>query len=195
MSNLVLPVLPGIKWSTFRSPEFDNITKDTDSGRTFTRVKWSSPRWHYRREYEFLRADANQELQTLVGFFLKHYGNGLTWLFDDPDDNTATGQQFGTGDGVTTQFQLVRSLGGFSEAIYELNGAPTVKVNGVVTAVTSDVHTGLVTFSSAPAAGATLTWSGQYYWRCRFKKSMQEFEQFMSKLWSAKSIEFRTEKP
>lgn len=197
MSNLILPALPGLKWSTFRSPVFDNVTKTTDSGREFTRIKWPTPKWLYKREYEFLRAGAEQELQTLVGFFNKHYGNADSWLFDDPDDNTAVDQLFGAGNGVTLQFQLLRALGGFYEPVRELNGSPVIKLNGVVLSpsnYTVDSSTGVVSFLVAPGASVQLTWSGQYYWRCKFTKSSQDFEQFMKQLWSAKSFEFRTQK-
>lgn len=195
MSNSVFPTFPGLAWSRFRTPEFATIRKTTDSGREFVRSQYSSPRYAYKLNFEVLRAGALAELETLQGFFCQMRGDYDTWLFNDPDDNTATAQQFAVGNGSATQFQLVRSLGGFIDPIYELNGAPVVKVGSTVTSVTYDAHTGLVTFATAPAAGATLTWSGQYYWRCRFTKSVMELEQFMSKLWSAKSVEFKTVKP
>ena len=47
----------------------------------------------------------------------------------------------------------------------------------------------------APTAGQVLTWSGSFYWRCRFKQSQIEFEQFMKQLWSARAVEFTTCKP
>jgi hypothetical protein len=46
-----------------------------------------------------------------------------------------------------------------------------------------------------PAAGHTLTWSGQFYFRCRFDHDEAEFEQFMSNFWSANRIEFTSVKP
>jgi hypothetical protein len=50
----------------------------------------------------------------------------------------------------------------------------------------------LVTFTTAPASGAALTWSGYYAFLCRFDDDVLDFEQFMSKLWEAKQVKFRS---
>jgi hypothetical protein len=126
MSNLLYPVLPGLTWSKFRTPMWNTTLKSSDSGRDFSRTTWTSPRWVYRLQYSVLRAGAQQELQTLAAFFNRHAGDHDTWLFDDPDDNTVTFDQFGLGDSVTTTFQLVRSMGGYLEPVYELNGVPVI---------------------------------------------------------------------
>jgi len=188
--------MPGLSWSRFRSPVWETQRETSDSGREFTWVKWTTPKWQYKLVYELLRAGQGRtELQTMMGFFNQMYGDGDTWLYDDPDDNTATAQEFGVGDATTLAFQLVRTFGGFSEPVFELNGAPTVYVNGVVTSVTVSTHTGIVTFATPPAAGAALTWTGQFYLRCRFLKSSLEFEQFMYQFWTLKTLEFITVKP
>jgi len=126
MSNLLYPVLPGLTWSKFRTPMWNTTLKSSDSGRDFSRTTWTSPRWVYRLQYSVLRAGAQQELQTLAAFFNRHAGDHDTWLFDDPDDNTATAEQIGLGDSVTTTFQLVRSMAGYLEPVYELNGLPVI---------------------------------------------------------------------
>lgn len=194
MSNQIYPTLPGLAWPTTRIPSWSTTVKEADSGRKFGVTTWTSPRWTYKLKYEFLREWGQAEWQQLVGFFNAHRGDWDTWLYDDPDDNTAVDEQFGVGNASAVSFQLMRQLGGIKEPIYELNGAPIVKVNGVVTAVTVGAK-GLITFASPPPAAAVLRWSGKYYWRCRFTKSSLEFEQFMKQLWSAKTVEFHTEKP
>lgn len=195
MSNLVYPSLPGLKWSSFRTPMWNSTIRTTDSGREFALSNWSSPRWAYKLQYEFLRGGTlGTEYQQLVSFFNKVRGNFDTWLFDDVDDNTATNERFGTGDATTLTFQLARSMNGFAEAVYELSGTPLVYVNGVLTACTVGAN-GAVTFGAAPAVDAALTWTGQFFWRCRFKNTTLEFEQFMKNLWATRSVEFTTVKP
>jgi len=49
--------------------------------------------------------------------------------------------------------------------------------------------TGLVTFTTAPASGAALTWTGTYYFRCRFTKDQIEFDGFMQDLYELKKVE------
>lgn len=132
MSNTLYPVLPGLAWPVNRTPMWENDSRTSISGRDFTRARWSSPRWLYQLKYEFLRSAAAQaEFQQLVGLFNQMRGDWDTFLFDDPDDNTATAQQFGLGDGVTTQFQLLRALGGFVEPVFALNGTPQLQNGGV----------------------------------------------------------------
>jgi hypothetical protein len=53
---------------------------------------------------------------------------------------------------------------------------------------------GVITFGAAPAAGVAVTADFSYYFRVRFKNDLQEFENFMSNLWSAKIVELRSVK-
>lgn len=47
-----------------------------------------------------------------------------------------------------------------------------------------------IVFDVAPADNAILSWSGQYYYVCRFKEDIADFEKFMDKLWSLQQLEF-----
>ncbi len=53
---------------------------------------------------------------------------------------------------------------------------------------------GVVTLAVAPATSAFLTWSGTYYWRCRFEDDQTAFQNFLYQLWEAKQVRFRTVK-
>ena len=48
-----------------------------------------------------------------------------------------------------------------------------------------------IDFTPAPGANVALTWSGTYYFRCRFQQDQQEFKEFMRQLWEAGSVKFR----
>jgi len=129
MSNQVLPSLPGLSWNTKKKPIFKTTIREASSGREYRGTSWSTPRWEYTLSYEFLRQGMGRtELTQLLGFFNKHRGAWDSWLYQDPDDNAATLQQFATGDGTTVTFQLVRDLGGFLEPVYDINGTPLVYV-------------------------------------------------------------------
>ncbi len=54
--------------------------------------------------------------------------------------------------------------------------------------------TGQVVFTVAPASGAVLTWTGSYYWRCRFTHDIADFERFAANLWKFNRVEFITVK-
>lgn len=46
-----------------------------------------------------------------------------------------------------------------------------------------------LTFAAAPAVGAALTWSGQFYYRVRFDKDVMDFEEFMNDFWALKKCD------
>jgi uncharacterized protein (TIGR02217 family) len=118
--------------------------------------------------------------QSFLGCYMACSGRARRFLFTDPNDNAvATAQSsmlnvspgattpMGTvGDGTSTQFQLARKIDQAFDILQQVSGA-TVYVNGTSTAVVIS-DTGVVTFSSAPAASAVLTWAGSFRYLCRF---------------------------
>lgn len=51
-----------------------------------------------------------------------------------------------------------------------------------------------VTFTPAPSAGATITWTGNFFYRVRFKKDSADFNEFMFNLWELKTLELESVK-
>lgn len=154
-------------------------------------------------QYEFLRDYlAPSELKSLVGLFQAMRGRYDTFLYTDPTFNTVVDEPFGTGDGSTTQFQIIATFQnsggpGGSEIIQNFNGTPTVKKAGTLQSSPSQYTlgaTGIITFVTAPTAGQALTWSGSFYYRCRFMDDEQTVTQFMNRFWSAKKVSFMSVK-
>lgn len=193
MSTDVFPELPGVTWSVKKTPRFKTLVKEAISGREYRASVMAYPIWEIDVSFEFLRAGAFAELETLLGFFLLRKGAFESFYFDDLSDNSVSNQLFGAGDGTTTAFQLVRGYGAagfvFVEPVVALNGSPAIKKAGVLQSTGYSVSaTGLVTFTVPPAVGAQLTWSGGYYYNVRFKEDVQDFNQFMRRLWEAKKV-------
>jgi uncharacterized protein (TIGR02217 family) len=199
VSNQVYPTLPGLDFGVTRTPTWKTDVKTTPSGREFRGAQMTSALYTYTLVYEFLRdTSVYPEMRTLMGFFNARQGSFDSFLFNDPDDNTATLSLFGTGDGVTTAFQLLRTLGGTAEPVYDLNGTATILVNGTPRALGTDYSintTGGVTFNVAPPLGSPVTWTGAYYWRVRFTDDTLELGKFMATFWEAKKVTFITVKP
>lgn len=191
MSNAIFPTLPGLKWDVVKQPQFSTIVHRSISGKEIRGSFWSYPLWTFKVSFEVLRNDATNELKTLMGFFLQRQGSYDTFLFEDPDDKTVTGQTIGTGDGTTTLFQLIRTFGGFVEPVFNLNGTPSIYLNGVLqTSGYSVGSTGIVTFTAAPGNGVAITADFSYYFRVRFTQDQAEFSKFMKDLWELKKCEF-----
>lgn len=196
MSDAVFPVLPGLAWDVKKAPIFNTRVQQAASGRELRVGFYSYPLWKFSLAYNVLKADTvNAELQQLMGFFLERGGQFDSFLYSDPTDHQVSGQQFGTGDGSTTAFQLTRTLGGYAMPVNDLNGSPTVYVGGAVQDTASySISTGLVTFTTPPANGAALTWEGAFYYRCRFLADTAEFNNFAYQLWELQQLEFQSVK-
>lgn len=198
MSSAVLPALPGLAWNITRKPRFKTNVYEANSGREVRTTMQVYPLYDFLLPYEFLRASsAYLELQLLEAFFLSRQGSLDSFLYTDTLDCSVTDAQFGVGTGAQTQFQLTRPFGSFgvffSEPVQNVNVLTNIKKAGV--AQTSPTNysissTGLVTFVSAPASGAALTWSGTYYYRCRFLEDEFETNNFMQYLWEHGGLKF-----
>lgn len=212
MSNAVYPsgtTLPGLAWSVSKKPIWKNVIQEAVGGRE-TRISLNSlPRWQWTLRYEFLRgytpsgsafgSAAFTEFQTLANFFNMRQGSWDSFLYTDPNDSViadtspSTRQIFGTGNGSRTVWQLLRTMvaSGFEEPVYNLNGLAKIYVNDVLQTVAVDYTisgSALVTFTSPPANGAVLTWSGSYYWRVRFVEDALDFSEFARQFWDLRQV-------
>ena len=198
MSNAVYPSLPGLSWPVLKSPQWTTRAQTSVSGKEIRTSFMAYPLWQFTLTYDVLRgASAFKEYQRLTDFFNARRGAWDDFLFDDVLDNSVALEQFGTGNAATTAFQLLRRIyaGGFIEPVQNLNAAPSIFVNGVLKTLTTDYtisSTGLVSFTSAPAGGAVLTWTGTFYYRVKFVKDALDFEEFLKDLWSLKKVELRS---
>lgn len=198
--------LPGVTFNIKRTPQFQTRIQVAISGAETRIADWSFPRYSYELQFEFLRNNATyQELQRLSAFFLARRGSFDSWLFDDVDDNTVTGQAIGIGDGATFDFPLVRSYGAPGHPAWlDTIGAPNVVsavyLDGVVQTVTTDYTVsvwgdatpGVISFVSAPGGSVVITADFTFYWPCRFVDDLLDFEKFMSFLWKAQKVKFMT---
>ena len=188
MGQSIFPSLPGLTMETQVSPRFNTKINAAVSGFEVRAAYMIFPLWKFTFKYEFIRDDATNELKTLLGFFNARLGSFDSFLYSSPIDSTVNAQPFGAGNGSTTSFQLVRTYGGFTEPVQNLNGAPSIYVNGVLTACTVS-GTGSVLFAAPPANGAALTWTGAFYYRCRFMADTIDALQFLQKHYSMNKLE------
>jgi len=190
MSNQVFPTLPGLGWSMIKIPQWRTKIQSAASGKEYRSSFFSYPIYQIKLTYEILRATtALPELQQLIGLFNLMQGSFDNFLYSDPTDNSVTAQALGVGDGTTTKFQLVRAYGANTEPVMNVNAIAGVYLNGVATTAYTIDSYGLITFTTAPLAAVVITWTGTYYYRCRFVADSNEFENFMYQLWFIKSLD------
>lgn len=190
MAYTIMPTLPLSMAKGFhKSWNFNTVLQKVAAGRGNASVSLT-PYALWDMEVDLDHITGNEALVSstvaaFMGTMMACQGRNQLFLFTDPQDssisyansgmlNVTTGAAapMGTaGDGVSTQFQLARSIGGVAwDVIQNLNGSATVKVNGTVVTAVSISSTGVATFTSAPASGATLQWTGSFYFLCRFSE-------------------------
>jgi len=166
-------------------PQFATVIQEAVSGQE-QRVKvWAKCRAKYEIGYSVMNsADPVGNYRAVLALFYAHAGRLRPFRFKDWGDFEASNTLFGTGTGSDTVFQLSKTydpseilLGAigsyfYTREIYLLAGtAPVIRVNGVTQTLTTHYTisaTGLVTFVTAPANGAVLTWDGQFDIPVRF---------------------------
>jgi hypothetical protein len=120
-----------------RGPYYADRVDEAASGKETISTYWLAPRYRYTINIEAVNSVSRQDYQALSSFFQRHQGRLSNFLIVDPEDNTVTDHGFGVGDGVTTAFQLQRTIGG---TVQDLWGTwPT----------SSKPRTNLCTFSEA----------------------------------------------
>lgn len=191
MSNALFPSLPGMTWNIKKTPEWNTIIQRSVSLNELRGSYTTAPVYNITLTFDVLRQGGSySELDTLMGFFLARRGSFDSFLLADPSADSASAQSFGIGDGVEVDFQLQSTMGGYTEAVANIGVAPAIYANGVLQVSGYTVSSaGLVHFTSPPASGATLTWTGTFYMRCRFKEDMTEFNNFMRQLWEARQVQ------
>ena len=194
----VFPLLPGQMFLMFKKPEWATTVQEAKSGRELRASGWSSPKWHFKVKYEFIRhrEPTQGELFQLYSFFNTRQGQFLDFWYFDPTDYQVTDQYIGNGNGLATVFQLTRSMNGWIESIYKVQGVPVVKFDGVVTAAPYTMGDyGVITFDDPVPDGVAVSWTGQFMYLCRFEQDDLSVAQMYSDLWSQDGISFVSIKP
>ncbi len=220
MSDPIFPSnLPGLTWPVKKVPRWATRVQRSVSGRELRIADQAVPIWEFTLPYNPLRdkhdtrispslggalGSGLDELRTLLGFYLYCQGPFLAFLFDDPTDDAVVGTGLSiTGvmtpapDGSNQAFQLSRQLAGGAGQFVEPVFAPNVVSNAYINGVdpggwTVNPANGIITFGAAPGAGTTLSWTGSFYFRCRFSEDQAEFSNDLYQIWSTQGIKFRS---
>ena len=171
-----------------KTPNFNTVRQKVAAGRGNAAVSLK-PYPTFDFEFDMDHITGNEEASSSVlaaffGVFMATAGGAGLFLFVDPQDSNVSYANSGmlnvtpgaatpmgiAGDGSSTQFQLARSIGGAWDILQNVT-VTGLKVNGVAKSLGSDYTlngTGVVTFTTAPASSATLTWTGTFQYLCRF---------------------------
>jgi uncharacterized protein (TIGR02217 family) len=122
---------------------------------------------------------SEEDIHTLLAFFRARRGAAIGFRFEDPFDNSSNGmtgepgardQRIGTGDGVRTEFALVKHYGGQRRRIARpVAGTVRVSVAGAEKASGWTIEPGgIVAFETAPEVGQAVEASFRFDVPVRF---------------------------
>jgi uncharacterized protein (TIGR02217 family) len=187
MAFIESPRFPdNISYGSVGGPKYNTTLVISDSGQEYANINWENSRHEFNVA---MGVRSMSELSDLIRFFHLcrgrahqfRYKNWLDYKSCDVEDNiTPYDQVFGVGDGVESEFQLIKryELYGISSLTLEYiikkpvpntvivainNNIKTINVDYVV-----DTTTGIVTFTTIPSVGDVLTWGGEFDLPCRF---------------------------
>lgn len=205
-----------VKGGFHKTPHFESLTQKTAAVRgTSTLALMPYPSWDFSVDLDMVSGGESQVgtiLQLFLECFMATCGGGNYFLFTDPNDNTvsngvmlnvtpAAASPMGqVGDGTSTVFMLARLIGQSPDVLQNVSGV-AIKVGGVAKALGTDYtisSTGVVTFVTAPANNATITWTGSFQYLCKFTEDTLKDLARVSKnidgfLWACSSIEFESQ--
>jgi uncharacterized protein (TIGR02217 family) len=166
---------PGYGWDI--TPVFKTNITDLQNGDEYRNAGWIEVRHRATAPFENINKDAYREIKRM---FLVCRGMLYAFRFRDELDYEANADIFGIGDGVKTEFQLLKIsvVDGveYPRKVYALVATPTITVDATPTAAfTVNLRTGRIRFDAAPAAAAVLRWSGEFDLWVRFANDEMPF--------------------
>ena len=182
-------------------PERRTQIVELASGAEERNASWANSRRRYDVAYGIRRAD---DLAAVVAFFEARNGRLHGFRFKDWADfksclpsqtPSPTNQPIGTGNGATTQFPLTKrytsGAQSWTRAITKpVAGSVTIALNGTPQASGWSVSTvtGLITFTTAPAAGMAITAGFEFDVPVRFDTDVLDVTLDLERLGSINSI-------
>jgi len=182
-------------------PERRTQIVELASGDEERNASWANSRRRYDAAYGIRRAD---DLAAVVAFFEARNGRLYGFRWKDWGDYksclpsgtpSATDQSIGTGNGTTTEFQLVKAYTSGAQTWTRTITKPvsetvTVALDGIVQASgwSVDTTTGLVTFATAPATGVGITAGFEFDVPVRFDTDHLDVTHDIERLGSITSI-------
>lgn len=204
-------------WSLVKSgfrktPHFSSVTQKPAGGRgrsSFSLQPYAT--WDFEVDLNHVlggEAVAGSVLQNFLSVYMQCCGAAGFFLFTDPNDSAVTTQGIvlnttpgaaiamgQKGDGASKTFQLARNIGLGVDILQQVS-VGTVWVNGVSTTAYTLSATGEITFTSAPANNATITWAGGFQYLCQFKDDTLDLARVDKNgngwLWDGSSIAFES---
>lgn len=175
------------------NPRFNNVVVRGQSGRRDVQINWDAP----LRKIDVSHVVKDRStLSEFIDFWMTVRGTAYSFKFWDPSDYEAGTTyvddeisyndeiQIGIGDGIETDFQLIKTYGSGVNPLVRKITKPivsTVKiyVDGLEVPDTDysiSETTGIVEFDTAPPNGDVVAWAGHFYIEASFDNDDATFQ-------------------
>lgn len=181
---------PDISYGATGGALFSTDIIETFGGWEQRNINWSQARGQWNVAHG---VKTQVQIDALIAFFRARRGKAIGFRFKDWSDYKAANQIIGEGDGVLTQFQLVKSYtsGGVTvDRVIKKPVTGTVQIykDGVLqnSGWSVNTATGIVTFTSPPADGVQLTANFEFDVPARFDTDAMDInmENYGTSSWS-----------
>jgi hypothetical protein len=204
---LVYPSLPGLTYPVGWATDFQNTeTQIATDGSEFDLGLSDEPLHTFTLDYELLndRFGAGQEQVLMRGFFGKHRGNLVRFLYWHREDHQVKSQVIGTTDGTTRIYTLKRTYGvgeaSWSEAVgyvdqtmpFDVYLDGTKQPRSSYTIDNTVPVQQQIIFAGIPTTDQVITVDMDYFYYCKFADKNMSLDKFMDALWSGSGIKLRS---
>ncbi len=177
-------------------PTFSTIVTESANGHEHRNIQWAQARRHYDAA-PGVRSEA--DVAKLLSFFEARQGRAFAFRYRDPLDDssaifgeapTALDQSIGVGNGVRTQFPLIKHYGEAERRITRpVAGTVLVAVNGVAQSTGWTLADfGVVSFALPPASGAVVTAGFRFDVPVRFEEDSLDISLASYRAGEARSV-------
>lgn len=179
------PTLSGMGWDIKKRIITSTDVETSSSGAEYRFARWPGlPHFEFDLPVNYL-SQADQD--AIEAFFIQQNGPATPFLLGCVNnDNGFSAISCGTGNGSNKTFQIPLP------AQAQVVSTTSVTDNGVAAGANSISATGLITFTTAPAAGHVIRWTGSYAYLVRFLEDTLEFNQLANAMYEVENITFRT---
>jgi uncharacterized protein (TIGR02217 family) len=164
-----------VSYGSSGGPGFNTTVIELSSGHEQRNINWSEAKANYEAQHG---VKTRAQMEELIDFFWARRGKAYGFRFKDWADFDLTGEAIGTGDGIKTAFQVIKTYEPagypYQRIIRKLNPAVPLVVynNGVLvpqpSGCTVDNNTGLITFAIPPVVDHVITVVGEFHVPVRF---------------------------
>lgn len=169
-----------ISYKTIGGPEFKTEITELSNGAEKRNIAWQNARAKYQLSLEDINT---AQSNNITSFFMARRGSAYGFRFKDWNDFQAKNEIIGVGNGVQTQFNLVKNYGEENFKYQRRISKPVensvllyVDNAQLTTGFSINYTNGIITFSTAVAANKIITASFDFDVPVRFNNDFLENE-------------------